>query len=88
MSYFKTVVCGGTHWMPSLNIPYEIEKEIETYIKNPKQDLIDALNIYFYLIKTSMKQRYIHKRYRLGLDSPLTMPLLSVYDLTEQRFYF
>lgn len=73
-------------WMPILNLPHELVKEIETYIKNPKQDLHDALNIYFYLIKTSMKQRYIHKRYLLGLDSPLTIPLLRIYNLTEQRF--
>lgn len=72
-------------WMPSLNLPNELVDEIEGYVENPKKEIHDALSIYFYLIKTSMKQRYIHKRFRLGLDSPLTIPLLRIYDLTEQR---
>lgn len=74
-------------WMPFLEfLPNELVNEIEEYVENPKKYLHDALTIYFYLIRTSMKQKYIHKRCRLGIDSPITIPLLRIYDLTEQRW--
>jgi hypothetical protein len=55
--------------------------------RSARKALHEELERYFYPIKNSMKQKYIHKRYYLGIESPMKIPVLRrTYDLIQQKW--